>query len=470
MRLNFAQQAGTKPQLIYLSLIMMLVVGALTGGGARADIQSLLLLRPLTIVACGIGLWHLRTAHIRQNQFLFVMAALIFILPLIQLIPLPTALSGMLAENRLIHEIETAAGIRASTRPISLVPHGTWNAWYSLFGPLAILLLAVQLPADKTARLIPVILAIGVASGLLGVLQLLGPADSALYLYRITNFGKSVGLFANRNHHAVMLVCLLPMFAVYAARFGPGGMRRGKTNWRPLIALVACVLVLPAVLLTGSRGGLLTIPIGLFGAYFCFFRPQTGMVLYSDAKLSRKLILGLGLSTLALCVATLWTSQSSAITRLAESDSSSEFRYQMWQPIMQQAWQYLPFGSGLGSFVEAFQIAEPNEMLTPTYVNHAHNDWLELAMTAGIFGILLLAASIIAWLRSARLLISQSEDRSEVFRAGQAGAFILLILAMASIADYPLRVPSIAFLAVIATVWVANAVKQSSPEKHAGEI
>jgi O-antigen ligase len=461
--LNFVNSIETKQTMLYWAVVTLLIIGAITGGGSRADIQSLIVLRPLTVLFLGFGLWHLNMAHIRANRFLFVMAALMFVLPLIQLIPLPAALSGMLAEPQLISEIEAAAGLASSARPITLVPYGTWNAWYSLFGPLALLVLMVQLPHDHAARLLPVLIVIGIVSAFLGACQLLGPPDSALYVYRITNFGKSVGLFANRNHHAVMMVCLLPMLAVYAATLGRNGLRRGKANWRPLQALLIAALIVPLVLLTGSRSGLLLIVFGLAASWFCLSNPTTGIVLFSDPKNSQKLLIGVALVTLLLCGATLWTAQSSAITRLAESDGNNEFRFQMWQPIVQQTLHYLPFGSGLGSFVEAFQIAEPDAMLTPTYVNHAHNDWLEIVMTTGIFGVLLLAVAIIAWWRAARQLMLRFGERSTVTRTGQLGCFVILILALASVADYPLRVPSVAFLFVVAVVWIANAFKRSAP-------
>jgi O-Antigen ligase len=467
--INFANNAETKQSFIYWAVIILLIIGALMGGGARSDIQSLVILRPVTVAFLAFGLWHLRIEDIRANRFLFIVAGLIFALPLVQLIPLPSALNGLLAEHALIGEINLAAELGSPARPISLVSHATWNAWFSLFGPLAILVLSVQLAPDKVARLLPALIIIGIASAFLGIFQLLGPTESALYLYRITNFGKSVGLFSNRNHHAVMLVCLLPMLAVYAATLGASGLRRGKTNWRPLQALLLAGLVLPLILLTGSRSGLLVVSVGLVAAWACMRGPQAGLAVLQDPKHSQRLIIAVGLIAILLCTATLFTAQSSAIARLVESDTNTEFRYQMWQPIAQQAIQYLPFGSGLGSFVEAFQIVEPDKMLTPTYVNHAHNDWLETVMTTGIFGLVLIGVAVGAWSIAARKLAFQSAPRSTVVRTGQLGCFLVLILALASITDYPLRVPSIAFSFVIAVVWIRNGLIKSSAIDHAVE-
>jgi O-antigen ligase len=129
----------------------------------------------------------------------------------------------------------------------------------------------------------------------------------------------------------------------------------------------------------------------------------------------------------------------------------------MWVPIAGQALRYLPFGSGLGSFVEAFQIAEPDNLLTPTYVNHAHNDWLEIVMTAGLLGVILLSVAVLAWMSAARPLLLRSGQRGLVMRTGQLGCSITLILALASVGDYPLRVPYVMLVFVVSTIWIANA-------------
>ena len=39
---------------------------------------------------------------------------------------------------------------------------------------------------------------------------------------------------------------------------------------------------------------------------------------------------------------------------------------------------YAPWGSGLGTFEQVFKLHEPDALLSPSYLNHAHNDWLEL--------------------------------------------------------------------------------------------
>ena len=47
----------------------------------------------------------------------------------------------------------------------------------------------------------------------LGWLQLAG-SEGFLHFYRETNLGSATGVFANRNHHAVLLACALPLASI----------------------------------------------------------------------------------------------------------------------------------------------------------------------------------------------------------------------------------------------------------------
>jgi Lipid A core - O-antigen ligase and related enzymes len=65
---------------------------------------------------------------------------------------------------------------------------------------------------------------------------------------------------------------------------------------------------------------------------------------------------------------------------------------------LQQGWpligQYLPWGSGAGSFREVYGAHEPLALLAPNYVLHAHNEPVELLLELGLPGGLLLLAGI----------------------------------------------------------------------------
>jgi O-antigen ligase len=110
--------------------------------------------------------------------------------------------------------------------------------------------------------------------------------------------------------------------------------------------------------------------------------------------------------------------------------------------------QFWPVGSGLGTFVPVFKANENLDLVTSAYLNHAHNDLLELLIETGLFGGALLGVALIA-------ILAQLWKASRISSRAQAtaslgGASILAILFLHSLIDYPLRADAIAAVAGLA--------------------
>ena len=77
-------------------------------------------------------------------------------------------------------------------------------------------------------------------------------------------------------------------------------------------------------------------------------------------------------------------------------------------------------------------------------MNHAHNDYLELAVELGLPGIILMALFLVWWARAVRqMLRSPASDQYAL-----AGAIASAVILLHSAVDYPLR--SSAMMAVMA--------------------
>jgi O-antigen ligase len=437
----------------FWALVIFLIVTFFTGGASRADVQSLIILRPTAVLFCGIGLWNLKWEHVRVNRFLFGMAAAIFALVGLHLIPLPPSIWGALPGREIITEIDKVAELGAVWRPIAMVPSAAWNAFYSLFVPLAVLLLGVQLSREERFKLLPWVMGLALFSGFLGILQIVGDPQGSLYLYNVTNNGSAVGLFSNRNHQAILLASLFPMLAIYASTSVRSEEQLGLRLW---LAIGAGIVLVPLLLVTGSRAGLMLGVIGLLSILLVYRKPTSLTPRKRNAKKfdTRYVLAGFGI--LCLGALTIIMSRAEAFQRLFAAGQGEDERFKVWAPIAQMAWQYFPFGSGIGSFVEVYQIDEPYELLSPDYFNHAHNDWLELYMTGGLPGLALLALALLAWVRLTvnNLRETLGEGRANGF--ARMGAFTMLILALGSIGDYPLRAPSLACVFVVAALWLAG--------------
>ena len=141
--------------------------------------------------------------------------------------------------------------------------------------------------------------------------------------------------------------------------------------------------------------------------------------------------------------------------------TTEDARAYIWEDAAYSAQRYFPVGSGMGTFDEVFQLDESLENMTLRRAGRAHNDYLEVAIEAGLPGILLVICwlALVAWLSwQAR----QSRDRWIAW----SGSAILLAVALQSITDYPLRNHSMLAVAAFAFVVLArfSAVGRASDE------
>lgn len=447
---------GRKISWPFWSLCAFLVLVFATCGGARADILSLIILRPVAVLLCACGAWGVSREQLTTHGFLFGFAAALFAFLGLQLIPLPPGIWSALPGREIVSEIDRVAKLGDVWRPISMVPFGTWNALFSLFVPLAVLLLGVQLSREQRFQLLWVFLALGVASGVMGLLQSIGAPDSPLYLYDITNNGWAVGLFANRNHQAMFLACLFPMLAIYASA---GIKSVEQARIRQWAAMAAGAVIVPLVLVTGSRGGLIVSMVALLAVAFLYKIPEINQPAKRKIPRNHIRIVFIAFAVFSMGLLTILFSKARAIDRLLDYDSGSEDRFAMWPSIAQMAWNYFPVGSGIGSFVEINQIDEPLELLTLEYSNHAHNDFLELYLSGGLLGLTLLGIAAIAWFRASLTVWKPPRHPTRDHSFARLGSIIILIMAIASVGDYPFRVPSIMCLIVVAALWLQGADK-----------
>ncbi len=456
--MSIIRSSGGKPSLVFWVLSAFLVLLFATGGASRTDIQSLVILRPVSVLVCAFALITLRCEHLAQRKWLLGSFAVIFVLAILHVVPLPPAVWQSLAGRQDLVDVEKLAGLSDTWRPLTLAPLNGWHALLSLFTPLAVLLLGIQLQRDDLFRLLPLLIVLAGMSGLLGLLQAIGDPRSALYFYRITNNGSAVGLFANRNHAATLLDCLFPMLAVFAST------AKGTTDevrLRQLVAAAIAIVLVPLILVTGSRSGLVSAVIGMLGAGLLYHRPTDVRTVRkgSPDRIKALPILG-GLAVITLGFLTFFFSRAEAIERLFADASGDDSRTDFWAVSLELFWKYFPWGSGSGSFVEAYQIVEPNYLLDATYLNRAHNDWVEIAVTFGLAGLILLVLASAAFFWRSFSLWRKAETGRRYVAFGRLASICIAIIAIASISDYPLRTPTMMGVFAILALWFTESGRE----------
>jgi O-antigen ligase len=138
----------------------------------------------------------------------------------------------------------------------------------------------------------------------------------------------------------------------------------------------------------------------------------------------------------------------------------SDPRWQFWSWSWPLVAVYFPAGSGIGSFPDVFRAAEHLDWVKPTYLNHAHNEYLEQLIEVGL-------AAPILWALVAMMLAgpfrSAWRDRGRSGgRLALAGAAIVFLTLLHSAFDYPLRRPAIAAVFVVA---LASVLRRRSGQK-----
>ena len=433
---------------LYLLLFLLTATFAM-GGGSRGDITSLVLLRPIAAICFGLGLLGLKVEQIRHYRVPFGFLAAITGAILLHLIPLPPSIWGNLPGREIALEATRLAGLESVWRPVSLVPYRGWNALYAMLVPAAAMVLAAQVPHDKQRRVLQFVLFAALVAVLLGIAQASSGFNPALYLYDVTNLGSPVGLFANRNHFSAFLCIAIPALSIIASQAD-----HSRRSFVIGLCAGGAFILLLMILASGSRGGLV---FSLLGLAFAWALWSVRASTTKRRKVGRTWLAPAIAVAFCVVVAVFLAvifARAEALERVSANTASEDLRFETWAVVARNLFQYWPVGSGFGSFVEVFQIHEPASMLNVGYWNHAHNDSLEWLLEGGVPIAAVLGVAVVAYTRQTAYLWRNRRMIRSGIQLSLFGAFVILILGLWSLLDYPLRVPSLSSLAAIGAVWM----------------
>jgi O-antigen ligase len=212
------------------------------------------------------------------------------------------------------------------------------------------------------------------------------------------------------------------------------------------------VILVGAQAMARSRAGLGLTTIALLGAFALAFiaPPRAAGAEAARGLMSRgatKLLGG------AILVALFFSSQF-ALYRIQErfgGDPLSDARLPFARNTIEAAIAFMPFGSGMGTFVPVYQAFEKaSDNVADFYTNRAHNDFLEFWLEAGLVGLVVMGLFVIwvvvvLWRVWRRPL--EGAGHTDRLLACAAALMLALLLAHSSV-DYPLR--TTALMAVFA--------------------
>lgn len=413
----------------------------LGGGGTPAPVPELLLQCFTALLVAALLVTSPRPVPwVSVDRRAWSIAILVLALPILQLIPLPPVLWQHMAGREIEVKALMLVGEADSWRTWSVSPRRTFAALLVLLPALAMMLQVANLGRGGRSLVLGIVAAIGLLSLVVGAGQLGGGEGGAFRFY------PGDLLFINgfqANHNAAADVLLVTVVAV------PAVLReylrvRPRTRLRQLhcLAIVGGIDLLLAVgvVLTASRAGMALLPVAGAGAV-AIAMPW----IRSLPRPSPRVIAG---GVIALALAAFAVLRTGAIGRvLARLDFSGESRPDLWSDTLYAAWQHFPWGGGLGTFVPLFVAAERLEQVDEAVTNRAHNDYLELLLEGGLFGVLALlgvTAIIVGLIWAGRRNPAAGSRAHYLFAITTLG-----LIALHSIVDYPLRSMSLAFVAAI---------------------
>jgi O-antigen ligase len=424
---------------------VVLVSSIILGGGTRAGFLSDAALQLLAVPLLVISLWHLIDAGVAQPLRVPLLLLCAFVvLVLAQTAPLPPYVWTRLPERQELALTFQLLGRDPPWLPLSVTPQATWLSAVSLIVPSSVFLATAQLGLTHRRRLSLCVLVASMVGAVVGLMQMAEGPASMLRLFRITNPDDAVGFFANRNHFSALLYSTI-LFATAWAMYGASSLspryrRASAAMLFPVAGLSAIVLLSATQLLTGSRAGLVLSAAALAGTLVVAARSPGGPVRPMTAGLL------LGATALAGLLAA-----DFALPRIADRltrDPLMDARIDILRTSVEAARLYMPFGTGLGTFVPAYARLERPENALPEYINRAHNDYVELAIETGLPGLAILAAAL-CWLAARAVKVWRTPSppvRAIDAALARAASIVLVLLAAHSLVDYPLRTAALSAL------------------------
>jgi hypothetical protein len=378
------------------------------------------------------------------------------VLGLLQLVPIPPAVHRVVATGSyaIWHPSNVAAAsvLGDVWRPISIHPSATLASLTFIAATIGLAIVAAPAACERRRleRVATVAVAMAALVAVYGVVAraVLGPLIYGTYpVPTITPFGP----FVSKNHFAgyVELAALLAIgLAVGLSDHGqrnPLGWTKSRTGSRVMWASGAALALGSAVLLSLSRGGALSLAAGLavFGAVRLLRRKK--------ATAGRVILF----ASIALVVGALLVSlpreAHERLTSIGQGvrDTSVNYRLATFAASVRAFASSPMLGFGLGAFADA--LPRFKRTFGDLRVEHAENDYLEVAVETGVAGVVIAFTSVLLIARTVVRSYPHEESRlKRAIVASAAGA--LATIAVHALADFQLRIPSNAVLSALMAV------------------
>ena len=297
--------------------------------------------------------------------------------------------------------------------------------------------------ASRAQRMVKVLAFTAVAYAVYGLIVQATGADMILWFDKWSYWGFLTSTFVNKNSYATyagfgFLCCLTLLWQKLSFRPMPGQSSRlvlaalvEKFGTKDIFYLLMAFTVLGALILTGSRAGFVSLLAGL-SAF------TLGLAINRRVRPLRLLLIAT--IVLGLLGSVLLLGGDSLVERLSASNVEAEAPMRLsvyklaWQSILDNPWR----GFGLGTFDTAFRLYR--DATVNIWVQHAHDDYIEMFMDLGIPAALMLWSSFLLMISCCLNGIWQRQRMGEYPALGLG---VSVLAATHALADFSFHIPAV---------------------------
>ncbi|MCI0351291.1 MAG: O-antigen ligase family protein, partial [Acidobacteriales bacterium] len=331
---------------------------------------------------------------------------------------------------------------------VTIAPALTLDSAVQVMACVTAFCLTVAVSRDPVARgrVVLVLLLLAGFEAFFGLTQYLTGWQQIFTYVKQYNLEEATGTYINRNHYAGFLEMTLPfsLALVFShARTlrkaqhderGPVGGLLVRAEFQKLVFWLAwSVLLFVALVFSRSRMGIISA--------VCAAVLLAALVAVSD-KHRRFGVVFVAVFLLAGFLTAIWIGPQPVLARFEsvgdEYTLSGQRRWDVWQDTARLIGRNPLLGTGLGTFPVAYTSVQT--AFLDKFVNHAHNDYLEIASEVGIPAALLLLGAIgYLFAQTLRRSLARHSGAGREIALGCAGSIAALLLH--SLTDFNLNIP-----------------------------
>jgi O-antigen ligase len=474
---------GPKDRWIFAGLLILLIWAPLPIGSNRLWAIGILIAFATALLLSTLWVWRMQASAaltvLKQYRWPLGLLAGMVLLSWFQVTPLPMGLIGFLSPNTV--EFQRPAVAQTISMDV-FQTQAMASLAYVYFAAFFVTVLTVR-DTQRLDRLAQLLVWSGVLQGVLGAVLYSFQAEYRIFYVNVSHT-RMIGTFVNQNSLAGYLcMCLSIGIGLMLARLGKGDEQELK-HWKTRVVnaiaftlspkmrlrLLLIVMVI-ALVLTRSRMGNTAffasmVIVGLFA------------VIIARKTAPQTIALIVSLIVIDVFVVGTWVGLEKVVERIQETElsvsdggksESVEARTMAARTSLPIIKDFPLFGTGGGSFYNIF-LSYRTPSYGYTFVDHTHNDYVEIATDYGLVGLGLLAALVAATFATVIRVLARRKSRLP-WGIAFGVAMSMVALLFHSTVDFNLQIPSnaLSMVVILAMGWIASVVpapKQSEKKSR----